>query len=126
MFGPQMAAAAPTVAQQMALADGQAAGALGAVTTGPALDPRGGMTVPLAAVQGFQRPAASARGRRSKGALALKDHISLQTSHGGHAHGPTYIGTDQHVMQQRLAQMRQGFHDRGVAGALAHRGGVLR
>jgi len=124
VFGPALAP--PTVAQQMALADGQAAGALGAVSTGPALDPRGGITVPLAAVQGFQRPAASARGRRSKGALALKDHISLQTSHGGHAHGPTYIGTDQHAMAIGNRRAAAAMEARGVAAALALRGGYQR
>ena len=126
MFGPAMAAAAPTVAQQMALADGQAAGALGAVSTGPALDPRGGITVPLAAVQGFQRPAASARGRRSKGALALKDHISLQTSHGGHAHGPEFMGSYAH--QNVLGRERRdaAMDARSMAAALAQRGGRPR
>ena len=124
MFGPAMAAP-PTVAQQMAIADGQAAGALGAVTTGPALDPAGGITVPLAAVQGFQRPAASARGRRSKGPapLALKDHISLQTSHGGHAHGPTYAGTDQEAMSIGGRRATAAMDARSLAAALAMRGG---
>ena len=121
MFGPAMAGAAPTVAQQMALADGQAAGVLGAVSSGPALDPRGGITVPLAAV--YQCPAASARGRRSKGALALKDHISLQTSHGGHAHGPVYAGTDQEAMAIGGRRATAAMDARSLAAALAMRGG---
>ena len=121
VFGP----ARPTVAQQMALADGQAASALGAVTTGPAMDPRGGITVPLGAVQ-FQRPAASARGRRSKGALALKDHISLQTSHGAHAHGPMYEGSYAHQTQLGRERRDAAMDARSMAAALAQRGGRPR
>ena len=126
MFGP--AAPAPTVAQQMALADGTAASALGAVSAGPAMGPGGTVTVPLSSLQGFQRPAASARGRRSKGPapLALKDNISLQTSHGGHAHGPDFLSSYAHAHQLGRERRDAAMDARSMAAALAQRGGRPR
>ena len=118
---------APGMAGQAALRD-QAEFGAGAVPMGvmpgPAFDPSGGITVPAAA---FPPRGTSSRGGRRKGPLMLTDNYSMQTSHMGHAHGPSLSAmttAQRRDREMRLAsqQARESREAYAIRDALARRG----
>jgi len=137
----------PGVAGQQALADqaqqGAAAQGGASVLGGVTLGPGGTVNVPLSALpresvaglfqQGaFRRQGTSSRGGRGRAGnpsgqpMLTAPHFSAQTSHGGHAHGPTYAGTDQERMRIGVARANEAMERRSLQAAMAQRGGRQR